>query len=222
MRTEYLVVLIICTSCICACAGDSYSGDIQSSNSLDFGNDSGGYSYSSPPSNSYLPPATPAPEYLPPPNNGYQYNPPPNNNYLPPPNNNYLPPPPEYGPPAGYPSYGPPPPPFYKPAPFIPYHSHDSILEKLKSKINLYTLGKILLKLLIFKKIVKFIGLIFLLLVLPKLKNIFKDDMMSGSGESDGMESKLVETDKDKLAQQIENLYDFVINSIENFEGRSS
>jgi len=146
-----------------------------------------------------LPPATPAPEYLPPPNNGYQYNPPPNNNYLPPPNNNYLPPPPEYGPPAGYPSYGPPPPPFYKPAPFIPYHSHDSILEKLKSKINLYTLGKILLKLLIFKKIVKFIGLIFLLLVLPKLKNIFKDDMMSGSGESDGMESKLVETDKGKV-----------------------
>ncbi|XP_043655175.1 extensin-2 [Drosophila teissieri] len=221
MRTAYLVVLI-CTSCICACAGDSYSGDIQNSNSVDFGNDSGGYSYSSPPSNSYLPPATPAPEYLPPPNNGYQYNPPPNNNYLPPPNNNYLPPPPEYGPPAGYPSYGPPPPPFYKPAPFIPYQSHESILEKLKSKINLYTLGKILLKLLIFKKIVKFIGLIFLLLVLPKLKNIFKDDMMSGSGESDGMESKLVETDKDKLSQQIEDLYDFVINSIENFEGRSS
>jgi len=56
-----------------------------------------------------------------------------------------------------------------------------------------------LLKLLIFKKIVKFIGLIFLLLVLPKLKNIFKDDMMSGSSESDGMESKFVETDKGKM-----------------------
>lgn len=37
MRTEYLVVLIICTSCICISAGDSYSGDIQSPNSLDFG-----------------------------------------------------------------------------------------------------------------------------------------------------------------------------------------
>ncbi|KAH8362856.1 hypothetical protein KR084_001763 [Drosophila pseudotakahashii] len=221
MRNKYFAVLI-CASCICACIADSYSGDIQNSNSLDFGNDSGGYSYSSPPNNNYLPPATPAPEYLPPPNNGYQYNPPPNNNYLPPPNNNYLPPPPEYGPPPGYPSYGPPPPPFYKPALPIPY-SHGSFLEHLKSKINLYTLGKILLKLLIFKKIVKFIGLIFLLLVLPKLKNIFKDDMMSGSGESsDGMESKFVETDKDKLAQQIEDLYDFVINSIENFEGRRS
>ncbi|KAH8357847.1 formin-like protein 1 [Drosophila serrata] len=215
MRNTYLSVLI-CAFCICACVAvpDSYSGDVQNSNSLDFGNDSGAYNYNPPPSNSYLPPATPAPEYLPPQNNGYQYNPPPNNNY--------LPPPPEYGaPPLGYPQYGPPPPPFYKPAPPMPY-SHDSwFLEKIKSKINLYTLGKILIKLLIFKKIVKFIGLIFLLLVVPKLKNLFKEDMMSsGSGESDGMESKFVETDKDKLTQQIEDLYDFVINSIENFEGR--
>ncbi|EDV42237.2 uncharacterized protein Dana_GF17880 [Drosophila ananassae] len=215
MRNKYLAVLI-CASCICSCASvpDSYSGDVQASNSLDFGNDSGGYSYNPPPNNNYLPPATPAPDYGPPPNNGYQYNPPPNNNY--------LPPPPEYGPPPSYPVYGPPPPPFYKPAPPLPYSHDSSFLDKLKSKISLYTLGKILLKLLIFKKIVKFIGLIFLLLVLPKLKNLFKDDMMSmsSSGESDGMESKFVETDKDKLAQQIEDLYEFVANSIENFEGR--
>ncbi|XP_068157599.1 uncharacterized protein [Drosophila tropicalis] len=145
---------------------------------------------------------------------GYQYNPPPNNNYLPPP----TAPAPVYGPPPQQPQpvYGPPPP-FYKPAPPIPYQSHDSwFLEKLKSKINLFTLGKIMLKLLIFKKIVKFIGVICLLLFLPKLKNMFKDDM--SMEDMEGMESKHGETEKDKLQQQIDDAYEFIMNSIEGFE----
>lgn len=49
------------------------------------------------------------------------------------------------------------------------------LLDKLKFKLDFFTIGKILLKLIIFKKIVKFIALICLLLFLPKLQTI-KDD----------------------------------------------
>lgn len=138
--------------------------------------DFGGYNYSPPPNNQYLPPSTPAPIY--------------------------GPPAPVYGPPA--PVYGPPQP-YYKPIPYK-YHPHDhsSLLEKIKTKINLFTIGKILLKLVIFKKIVKFIGLICLLLFLPKLKDMFKEDM---SNDEDGLESKQVETEKGKI------LYGFFNNS---------
>lgn len=44
------------------------------------------------------------------------------------------------------------------------------LLNKLKIKLDFFTIGKILLKLIIFKKIVKFIALICLLLFLPKLQ----------------------------------------------------
>lgn len=113
-----------------------------------------------------------------------------------PPDNNYLPPASAPGPVYGLPQsplYNPPPPVFYKHSHPTPYNTNDSFLGKLKSKINLFTLGKIILKLLIFKKIIKFIGLICLLLVLPKLKHIFSDSMTI---EDEGMNSKHVETDK--------------------------
>ncbi|XP_030081617.1 uncharacterized protein LOC115483698 [Drosophila hydei] len=142
---------------------------------------------------------------------GYQYNPPPDNSYLPP---APTPPVPVYGPPP-VPFYNSPPPVFYKPAHPIPYQAHDSILAKLKSKISLLTLGKIVLKLLIFKKIVKFIGIICLLLVLPKLKHMFSDNM---SMEDEGINSKHVETDKEKLQKHIDNVYDFIMSSIHEFE----
>lgn len=114
--------------------------------------------------------------------------------YLPPATS---PPVPVYGPPQT-PIYNAPPPSFYKPAPPLPYHSHDYFWEKLKSKISLFTIGKLLLKLLIFKKIVKFIGVICLLMVLPKIKNLFNDNMNT-SMEDEGMSSKIVETDKGKI-----------------------
>lgn len=50
------------------------------------------------------------------------------------------------------------------------------LLNKLKFKLDFFTIGKILLKLIIFKKIVKFIALICLLLFLPKLQSISEKD----------------------------------------------
>lgn len=47
----------------------------------------------------------------------------------------------------------------------------DKVWEKIKWKLDLITLGKILLKLVIFKKIVSFIAIIFLLLFIPALKH---------------------------------------------------
>jgi hypothetical protein len=58
------------------------------------------------------------------------------------------------------------------------------ILSKIKAKLNLFTLGKILLKLVIFHKIVKFFGLICLLLFLPSLKP-HEDDTDNGD-DADG------------------------------------
>lgn len=123
---------------------------------------------------------------------GYQYNPPKDISYLPPATS---PPVPVYGPPQTQ-IYNAPPPTFYKPAPPLPYHSHDYFWEKLKSKISLFTIGKLLLKLLIFKKAVKFFGIICLLMVLPKIKNLFNDNM---SMEDEGMSSKIVDTDKGEI-----------------------
>ena len=72
---------------------------------------------------------------------------------------NYPYPPAQYGPPM----YGPPPP--------LPTQAArgDWLWDKFHFKFDLLTVGKILLKLLIFKKIVKFIGVICLLMFLPTL-----------------------------------------------------
>lgn len=116
---------------------------------------------------------------------GYDYN-----------NNNINPVygPPIYGPPQQ--AYGPPPlPPSGYGAPLGPSgYGYPSgygqmgyglpghwLLDKLKLKLDIFTVGKILLKLLIFKKIVKFFAIICLLLFLPKLKHDNGDS--HGSGE---------------------------------------
>lgn len=61
------------------------------------------------------------------------------------------------------------------------------LLDKFKFKLDLFTIGKILLKLIIFKKIVKFIALIGLLLFLPKLqtKHMGFMDLLAGGDDSD-------------------------------------
>ncbi|XP_044757802.1 uncharacterized protein LOC123315958 [Coccinella septempunctata] len=53
----------------------------------------------------------------------------------------------------------------------IPYSLIESIFDKFKYKLDLFTIGKIILKLVIFKKIVSFIGILCLLLFIPSLKN---------------------------------------------------
>lgn len=61
------------------------------------------------------------------------------------------------------------------------------LLDKFKFKLDLFTIGKILLKLIIFKKIIKFIALICLLLFLPKLqtKHMNFMDLLGGGDDSD-------------------------------------
>uniref|UniRef100_A0A182JNS6 Uncharacterized protein n=1 Tax=Anopheles christyi TaxID=43041 RepID=A0A182JNS6_9DIPT len=115
---------------------------------------SSSYDYSVP-SNSYGPPTSTGNEL-----------------YQPAPHKEYGPPPPKpvYGPPK--PIYGPPPPPPSGPVTHgMPYFSPENwLLSKLKFKFDLFTIGKILLKLVIFKKIVKFIALLCLLFFIPTLK----------------------------------------------------
>ncbi|XP_011209089.1 uncharacterized protein LOC105230167 [Bactrocera dorsalis] len=126
-------------------------------------------------------------------------------NYIPPTNNNLQPSNEIYGPPSSV--YGPPM--FHQP---VIYQPRDHwFLEKLKKKINLFTIGKIILKLLIFKKIIKFIGVICLLLFLPKLKHFLKDDI--SMDETSG-ESRSIRTEKDALEKNIENLQNIILRSI--------
>ncbi|XP_037943176.1 uncharacterized protein LOC119676025 [Teleopsis dalmanni] len=138
---------------------------------------------------------------------GYSYNPPPNNNYLPSQTPGYS-----YGPPNNIP-YGPPPPP-----PPFPYQTHYSkghlIFDKISTKLNLLTIGKIILKLLIFKKIVKFIAVICLLLILPKLKGIFHDESTIDEGS---MESRGIKTNKD-----LDDLFEYIIQAISSYDERAA
>lgn len=61
------------------------------------------------------------------------------------------------------------------------------LFDKFKFKLDLFTIGKILIKLIIFKKIIKFIALICLLLFLPRLqtKPLNLVDMLAGPDESE-------------------------------------
>lgn len=65
------------------------------------------------------------------------------------------------------------------------------LLDKFKFKLDLFTIGKILIKLIIFKKIVKFIALICLLLFLPKLqaKHMNIVDLLGGDESEEESES---------------------------------
>ncbi|VVC94083.1 unnamed protein product [Leptidea sinapis] len=161
-------------------SGDTYSG-------------SGPSSFSSS-SNSYLPPTSfgnPVkfePEIT--------YNAPPNS--YGPPAAHYGPPTPSYGPPTS--SYGPPSPsygpPIHKPLPpvygppinpsyGVPYTAPGfSFLDKLSFKLDILTIAKLMLKFLIFKKIVTMIAVACMLLVIPKLIS-FKKDKFGDNNEED-------------------------------------
>lgn len=102
----------------------------------------------------------------------------PQNNYGPPkkygaPSDYYGPPKQTYGPPMH--SYGPPAPVYGPPKPVygVPYEA-PSFFDKIDFKLDLLTFAKILLKLVIFKKIVKFIAMVCLLFFIPKLIHIKK------------------------------------------------
>ncbi|XP_055523689.1 uncharacterized protein LOC129717649 [Wyeomyia smithii] len=96
-----------------------------------------------------------------------------------------APPKPVYG--APKPVYGPATPVYSPPTPAgngVPYLSPESwLLSKLKLKFSWFTLAKILLKLVIFKKIVKFIALLCLLFFIPTLKPSESDNNQNGGDD---------------------------------------
>lgn len=178
-------------------SGYDYSPPYSSSDSF---SSTGPSSYSGS-SNNYLPPSS----YGPPVKfeSDVTYNAPPNtygppaSNYGPP-SSNYGPPAQSYGPPShsyGPPSpvYGPPvhkplpPPPVYgpplKPSYGVPYTAPGlSFFDKLSLKLDILTIAKLMLKFLIFKKIVTMIAVVCMLLVIPKLIS-FKKDKEGGDEE---------------------------------------
>ncbi|KAK2579341.1 hypothetical protein KPH14_008292 [Odynerus spinipes] len=189
--------------------GDSYSLPHQSS--VDF-NDHSGYGG---PQNSYSPPSS---------NYG-----PPQSNYGPP-QANYGPPSHAYGAPA-YPqqSYGPPGNSYlphqqgYDNAPAdygTPYGHSSSLIEfpridlswPFALKLNAFTLAKILLKLVLFKMIVKFIAVICLLLFIPKLE-IIKQPNKDDAEEEEGRALFKPSTAWERLNL----LTEVVMNSVEKY-----
>ncbi|CAK1585382.1 unnamed protein product [Parnassius mnemosyne] len=182
-----------------------YSPPYSNSDSSDSYSSSGS-SYSAPSaSNSYLPPSNYGPPvkfesditYNAPPNT---YGPPsssygpPSSSYGPPsssygpPAHSYGPPSQTYGPPSH--SYGPPvhkpPPPIYGPPskPFygMPYTAPGlGFFDKLSLKLDILTIAKLMLKFLIFKKIVTMIAVVCMLLVIPKIISFKKDDGENGN-----------------------------------------
>lgn len=136
-----------------------------------------------PPSSSYGPPSSsygpPSSSYGPP-SSSYG---PPSSSYGPP-SHSYGPPAPVYGPPVHKPLppvYGPP----IKPSYGVPYTAPGyGFLDKLSLKLDILTIAKLLLKLLIFKKIVTMIAVVCMLLVIPKLIS-FKKDKNGGEPDED-------------------------------------
>lgn len=194
---------------------DSFSGyDYSPSYSSDSSTFSSSGSSGSGPSNNYLPPSSYGPPvkfesditYNAPPNT---YGPPaPSNNYGPPtqtygpPAQTYGPPAQAYGPPAQ--NYGPPAqsygPPIHKPLPpvygpplkptyGVPYGAPAwpafSFLDKLSLKLDILTIAKLMLKFLIFKKIVTMIAVVCMLLVIPKLISFKKDGSSANNDDED-------------------------------------
>lgn len=123
-------------------------------------------------------------------------------------------------------NYGPPAP-YYNPIPnnvkfelhsypqqYELIHPYQFLFTKLKAKLNIFTIGKLLLKLLIFKKIIKFIGIICLLLILPKLKHFVKDMSATTSIESTEIESRqfpLIESGTLNIGISIRINYNYLI-----------
>lgn len=79
--------------------------------------------------------------------------------------------------------YGPPPRPIVHSAP----RDEHWLLDKFKFKLDLFTLGKLLIKLILFKKFIKFVALICLILFLPKLqsKSMMKVEEFFGDDDED-------------------------------------
>lgn len=119
----------------------------------------------------------------------------------------YTPPNPTYGPPtmsfptapsSYYPSsYMPPPVPQYGPPTAVMetiQKGHEGFIEKLIKKIDLVLMSKALLKLIIFKKIIKFIAVICLLMFIPVLKKKFEESAGGSGNEDEERHSKLLDS----------------------------
>uniref|UniRef100_A0A182T9W6 Uncharacterized protein n=1 Tax=Anopheles maculatus TaxID=74869 RepID=A0A182T9W6_9DIPT len=138
--------------------------------------------------------------------------------YQPAPHKEYGPPPkPVYGPPKSI--YGPPPPPPPPPGGPVshgmPYFSPENwLLSKLKFKFDLFTIGKILLKLVIFKKIVKFIALLCLLFFIPTLKPSGGGGHSEESSEEDRRRSYDLQYDYE---QRLGEMTKFALTALEAF-----
>ncbi|KAH1022778.1 hypothetical protein HUJ04_012123 [Dendroctonus ponderosae] len=169
---------------------------------------------------------------------GYPVYPGPANSGYGPPSPQYGPPSPQYGPPS--PQYGPPSPQYGPPAPHygpsygsfaeptpqygppaqnlqvfygVPHAMisiWDKVWEKVKWKLDLLTFGKILLKLIIFKKIVSFIAILFLLLFIPSFKK--KKGFFSEDSEQERALSKSSEED-----QRLNEIAAFVGDALRKF-----
>ncbi|XP_049872318.1 uncharacterized protein LOC126371140 [Pectinophora gossypiella] len=130
-----------------------------------------------PPSNNYGPPAN---SYGPP---AHTYGPP--TQTYGPPTQTYGPPAQSYGPPVHKPLppvYGPP----LKPSYGVPYTAPGlGFLDKLSLKLDILTVAKLMLKFLIFKKIVTMIAVVCMLLVIPKLISFKKDGHSASNDEED-------------------------------------
>lgn len=103
--------------------------------------------------------------------------------------------PPSYYPSSSYgapplPSYGPPPPTMTS-MPEAQKSHGEWFLSKLLKKFDLILVSKIMLKLIIFKKIIKFIGIICLLMFIPILKKKFEESY--DSSEEDGRRIKFLD-----------------------------
>ncbi|EAT43902.1 AAEL004703-PA [Aedes aegypti] len=167
MRSALTVAVILVVACHAngeeaANGKDSYLAALHNSHQINQQNKAHGLvripreDYASVPSSSY--------DYSLSPSSGYGA---PANSYGAPPKAAYGPPKPVYGPPQ--PVYGPPP--AQPMSNGTPHMSPESwLLNKLKMKFNWFTLAKILLKIVIFKKIVKFLALLCLLFFIPTLK----------------------------------------------------
>jgi hypothetical protein len=95
--------------------------------------------------------------------------------HMPPP-----PPPPQYGPPTGIME--------------TVQKGHEGFIEKLIKKIDLVLMSKALLKLIIFKKIIKFIAVICLLMFIPVLKKKFEESAGGSGNEDEERKSKLLDS----------------------------
>lgn len=187
--------------------GYDYSPPFSSDSSF---SSSGSPSFSGSDSNSYLPPSSSygpvkfesditynsPPNTYGPPSSSYG---PPAQSYGPPahtygpPAQNYGPPAHSYGPPVHKPLPAPPPPPVYgppgpplKPSYGVPYTAPGfGFLDKLSLKLDILTIAKLLLKFLIFKKLVTMLAVVCMLLVIPKLISFKKDDSGQSNDEDE-------------------------------------